>query len=62
MNAYGSLKEYKKQIEVYRAEIETMRHTLETLNSDNMSHIVPRLQLTSDAYNAAIAAQKKENS
>ena len=61
MQAYGQLKEYKKQIDSYRAEIETMRHTLETLNSDNMSHIVPRLQLTSDQYNAAIAAQKKEN-
>ena len=55
------LKDYKKQIELYRGEIETMRHALETLNSDNMSHIVPRLQLTSDSYNAAIAAQKKEN-
>ena len=26
-----------------------------------MSHIVPKLQLTSDTYNAAIAAQKQEN-
>ena len=46
---------------MYRADIELMRHELETMNSDNMSHIVPKLQLTSDTYNAAIAAQKKEN-
>ena len=55
------LKEYKKQIELYRADIELLRHELETMNSDTMSHIVPKLQLSSDTYNAAIASQKKEN-
>ena len=38
-----------------------MRHVLEAVNQDNMSHIVPKLQLTSDTYNAALAAQKQEN-
>ena len=38
-----------------------MRHVLEAVNQDNMSHIVPKLQLTSDSYNMALAAQKKEN-
>ena len=60
-NAYTQLKEYKKQIELYRGEIEQMRHELETVNSDNMSHLVPRLQLISDSYNEAIAKQRKEN-
>ncbi len=54
-------KEYKKQIETYRAEIETMRHQLDTLNSDNMAHLVPRLQHVSEVYNQAIANQRKEN-
>jgi chaperonin cofactor prefoldin len=52
--AASELKEYKKQIETYRAEIESMRHELEKVNSDNMSHILPRLQLTSETYNSAI--------
>ena len=38
-----------------------MRHVLEAVNQDNMSHIVPKLQLTSDTYNTALAAQKQEN-
>ena len=46
---------------MYRAEIENMRHELEKVNSDNMSHILPKLQLTSETYNAAIIAQRKEN-
>ena len=47
--------------ELYRGEIEQMRHVLEAVNQDNMSHIVPKLQLTSDTYNSALAAQKQEN-
>ena len=47
--------------ESYRGEIEQMRHVLEAVNQDNMSHIVPKLQLTSDTYNNAIASQKQEN-
>ena len=47
--------------ELYRGEIEQMRHVLEAVNQDNMSHIVPKLQLTSDTYNTALAAQKQEN-
>ena len=43
MDAYEQLKEYKKQSEQYRGEIEQMRHVLESVNQDNMSHIVPRL-------------------
>ena len=46
---------------MYRAEIEQMRHRLETVNSDNMAHLMPRLQLMSESYNSAIAAQRKEN-
>ena len=46
---------------MYRAEIETMRHELEKVNPNNMSHILPKLQLTSETYNAAIIAQRKEN-
>ena len=38
-----------------------MRHELETTNSDNMAHLVPRLQHISDTYNTAIANQRKEN-
>ena len=38
-----------------------MRHVLEAVNQDNMSHIVPKLQLISDTYNTALASQKKEN-
>jgi len=38
-----------------------MRHKLETLNQDNMAHLMPRLQLLSDTYNNAITAQRKEN-
>ena len=38
-----------------------MRHVLEAVNQDNMSHIVPKLQLTSDTYNVALASQKQEN-
>ena len=60
-DAYEQLKEYKKQSELYRGEIEQMRHVLEAVNQDNMSHIVPRLQLISDTYNQAIANQKQEN-
>ena len=41
--AHENLKDYKRQIETYRAEIESMRHQLDTLNSDNMAHLVPRL-------------------
>ena len=59
--AYDNLKDYKKLSEQYRGEIEQMRHVLEAVNQDNMSHIVPKLQLTSDTYNHAIAAQKQEN-
>ena len=55
------LQDYKKQIEIYRAEIESMRHQLDTLNSDNVAHLVPRLQHTSEVYNQAIAAQRQEN-
>lgn len=54
MQAHESLKDYKRQIETYRTEIEQMRHQLETVNSDNMAHIVPRLQHTSESYNSAI--------
>ena len=61
MQAHESLKDYKRQVELYRSEIETMRHQLDTLNSDNMSHIVPRLQHVSESYNSAIAIQRKEN-
>jgi hypothetical protein len=57
-DSYGKLKEYKKQSELYRGEIEQMRHVLESVNQDNMSHIVPKLQLISDTYNQAIANQK----
>ena len=60
-NGFEQLKEYKKQIEMYRGEIEQMRHELETTNSDNMAHLVPRLQHISDQYNTAIANQRKEN-
>ena len=60
-NAQADLKEYKRQQEQYRTEIEQMRHKLETLNQDNMSHLMPKLQLLSDTYNSAIAAQRKEN-
>ena len=49
--AHEQLKDYKKQIEMYRGEIETMRHQLDTLNSDNMAHLVPRLQHVSEIYN-----------
>ena len=59
--AHSELKEYKKLSELYRGEIEQMRHVLESVNQDNMSHIVPKLQLTSDTYNSAIASQKQEN-
>ena len=38
-----------------------MRHELETVNSDNMAHLVPRLQHISDTYNTSIANQRKEN-
>ena len=38
-----------------------MRHELETTNSDNMAHLVPKLQLISDTYNQSIANQRKEN-
>ena len=54
MQAHESLKDYKRQIETYRTEIEQMRHQLETVNSDNMAHIIPRLQHTSESYNSAI--------
>ena len=60
-DAHQQLIEYKKLSESYRGEIEQMRHVLEAVNQDNMSHIVPKLQLTSDTYNSAIAAQKQEN-
>ena len=60
-DAYSELKEYKKLSELYRGEIEQMRHVLEAVNQDNMSHLVPKLQLISDTYNHAIASQKKEN-
>ena len=60
-DAYDNLKEYRKQSEQYRGEIEQMRHVLESVNQDNMSHIVPRLQLISDTYNTAITNQKQEN-
>ena len=43
MKSWEQLKLYKKDIEMYRAEIETMRHNLEAQNSDNMSHVVPKL-------------------
>jgi hypothetical protein len=46
---------------MYRAEIETMRHQLDTLNSDNMAHLVPRLQHVSEIYNQAISNQRQEN-
>ena len=61
LDAHESLKDYKRQIETYRAEIEQMRHALETLNSNNMSHLVPRLQLVSETYNSGITQQRKEN-
>ena len=38
-----------------------MRHELEKVNSDNMSHILPKLQLISETYNSAIISQRKEN-
>ena len=38
-----------------------MRHNLETVNSDNMAHVLPKLQLISEQYNVAIAAQRKDN-
>ena len=60
-DAYSELKEYKKLSELYRGEIEQMRHVLEAVNQDNMSHLVPKLQLISDTYNHAISSQKKEN-
>ena len=55
VQAHDSLKEYKRHIELYRAEIETMRHQLEVQNSDNMAHVVPRLQVISETYNQAIS-------
>ena len=55
-DAYGQLKEYKKASEEYRGEIEQMRHVLEAVNQDQMSHVVPKLQLTSDTYNKALNA------
>ena len=61
MQAHEFLKDYKRQIDLYRSEIETMRHHLETLNSDNMSHLVPQLQHVSEFYNSAIAIQRKES-
>ena len=61
VDSHSELKNYKREIETYRSEIESMRHQLETLNEDNMAHIVPRLQLISDAYNQSIQAQRKEN-
>ena len=39
-----------------------MRHELETTNSDNMAHLVPRLQHISDQYNTAIAQWKRGKS
>ena len=59
--AHEQLKDYKKQIENYRADIEKMRHELEKVNSENMSHVLPMLQLTSETYNQAIINQRKEN-
>lgn len=61
VQSHESLKDYKRQIEQYRGEIEGMRHQLETLNSDNMAHLVPRLQLVSETYNNGITQQRKEN-
>ena len=55
-DAYLQLKEYKKASEEYRGEIEQMRHVLEAVNQDQMSHVVPKLQLTSDTYNKALNA------
>ena len=60
-DSHSLLKEYKKQIETYRSEIEDMRHKLETVNTDNMNHVLPKLQYVSDQYNHSIALQRKEN-
>ena len=60
-DTHDELKDYKKQIEQYRMEIESMRHQLDTMNSDNMAHLVPKLQHISEVYNTAIANQRQEN-
>ena len=40
-SAQNDLKDYKKVIETYRSEIGAMQRHLETLNNDNLKHIVP---------------------
>ena len=55
------LKEYKKIIETYRSEIGSMQRHLETLNNDNLKHIVPVIQHDTEFFNQAMAAQRQEN-
>ena len=56
--AQGELKEYKKCIETYRSEIGAMQRHLETLNNDNLKHIVPVIQHDTEFFNQAMAAQR----
>lgn len=59
--AQSELKEYKKLIETYRSEIGGMQRHLETLNNDNLKHIVPVIQHDTEFFNQAMAAQRQEN-
>ena len=59
--AQGDLKDYKKVIEVYRSEIGGMQRHLETLNNDNLKHIVPVVQHDTEFFNQAMAGQRQEN-
>ena len=56
--AQGDLKDYKKLIEAYRSDIGTMQRHLETLNNDNLKHIVPVIQHDTEFFNQAMAAQR----
>ena len=60
-NAQGELKEFKKLIEQYRSEIGSMQRNLETMNNDNLKHIVPVIQHDTEFFNQAMAAQRQEN-
>mgnify|MGYP000977299120 CR=1 FL=1 len=59
--AHDELKEFKKMIESYRSEIGSMQRSLETLNNDNLKHIVPVIQHDTEFFNQAMAAQRQEN-
>ena len=50
-SAQTDLKDYKKVIETYRSEIGGMQRHLETLNNDNLKHIVPVIQHDTEFFN-----------